>query len=179
LALVAALFAAFGCGRQSAPPADAPSSPGQVRSFTGTWSTTGSRQTMQLEAGHRATIFRYTGSLLLSGPQRLKTGFQADVLGFSDTRSGMQGRCVWTDEGGDKVFSELRAEANNTPDTPIEGRILGGTGRFAGASGAYTFRWQRLIDNEDGQVSGRVVGLTGWARLGSPDESPATAGGHQ
>ncbi len=31
-------------------------------------------------------------------------GFQAKVIGFSDSLAGMQGRSVWTDENGDKVY---------------------------------------------------------------------------
>ena len=49
--------------------------PGEVRTCTGTWSATGNGQTMKLESGHQAMIFRLTGSLLLTGEQRLRRGF--------------------------------------------------------------------------------------------------------
>jgi hypothetical protein len=39
------------------------------------------------------------------------------------------------------------------------------------------FTWRYLADNEDGEVSGRVVGLQGWARLGAPGAVPPAAGG--
>ena len=174
--LLAALLC-ISCESQAPPPQQTAESD-QVRNFTGTWTTTGNRQTMQLGPGHEATIFRFTGSLLLGGPQRLKAGFKAEVIGFTDSKSGMQGRCVWTDERGEKVFSELHGEAIN-PDRLIQGRFIGGTGRYAGVTGEYTFKWQRLIDNEDGEVSGRVVDLKGWARLESPATIPSTTGGQQ
>ena len=60
----------------------------------------------------QAAIFKFTGSLLLTGPQRLTTGFKAEVIGFTDSESGMQGRSVWTDDRGDKVFSELRRRSD-------------------------------------------------------------------
>ncbi len=41
-----------------------------------------------------------------------------------------------------------------------------------GAIGEYSFKWQRLINNEDGEVSGRVVDLKGWALLGAPASHP-------
>ncbi len=171
LVLILALFT-ISCDRQAGTP---PISlvPGEVLNFTGTWSATGFRQTMKLESGHETMIFRLTGSLLLAGEQRLRRGFKADVIGFSDNRSGMEGRCVWTDDRGDKVFSELHGEGK-VPGELIEGIFLGGTGRYASVSGKYTFRWKRLIDKENGDVSGRVVDMKGWVRDGSPEALPAT-----
>lgn len=159
------ILAALFCSCESqVPPPQQTTETDQARNFTGTWTTTGNRQSMQLGSGHEATIFKFTGSLLLGGPQRLKAGFKADVIGFTDSQSGIQGRCVWTDERGEKIFSELHGDAVN-PGRLIEGRFIGGTGRYAGVTGEYTFKWQRLIDNEDGEVSGRVIDLKGWARL--------------
>ena len=81
-----------GCDGSTPPPTAL--APGEVRHFTGTWSATGNRQTMQLEAGHQAAIFKFSGSLLLTGPQRLTTGFKAEVIGFADSLSGSMGRSV-------------------------------------------------------------------------------------
>jgi hypothetical protein len=165
------------CDRQ-APPPTTDSKPGEVKTFTGTWSATGDRQTMQLDSGHQAVIFKLTGSLMLSGPQRPSRGFRAEIIGFSDTTIGMQGRSVWTDERGDKVFSTLRSDSTGSGKL-INASFLGGTGRYAGVSGEYTFRWRHLINNENGVVSGRVVDLKGWARLGSPGNLPTTTGAKQ
>ena len=114
---------------------------------------------------HRAAIFELTGSLLLTGAQRPAVGFKAQAIGFSDSRAGMQGRCVWTDERGDMVYSELKGEAVGSGNR-IAGTFVGGTGRYAGVTGDYTFQWQYVVDAEDGAVSGRVVDLKGRARLG-------------
>lgn len=143
-----------------------------IYSFTGTWTAIGRHHTMQLGPGRQATLFNYTGSILLGGPQKLKTGFKAEVIGITDNATGMQGRCVWTDETGDKVFSEISSPAA-TADIPIDGRFIGGTGRYRGASGAYSFKWQRLVNNEDGEVSGRVVDLKGWVRFEPSTANPA------
>jgi hypothetical protein len=77
----------------------------------------------------------------------------------------MQGRCVWTDERGDMVYSELKGQAVGSGNH-IVGRFIGGTGRYAGVSGDFSFQWQYVVDTEDGAVSGRVVNLKGRARLG-------------
>jgi hypothetical protein len=168
--IVVLLFTA--CDRQTNAPPD-PSVPGEVRTFTGKWSATGNRQIMQLEPGHQAAIFRVTGTLLLEGKERLKKGFKADMLGFFDSLSGMQGRSVWTDERGDKVFSELHGDMD-FPNSLITGRFLGGTGRYGLVTGEYTFKWKRLTNIEYGKVSGRVVDLQGWARLGAAAAAPGT-----
>lgn len=165
------------CDRQKAQSPDGIEA-GEVRTFTGKWSATGNRQTMQLDPGHQAVIFRVTGTLLLEGKQRLKRGFKADLIGFYDTLNGLQGRSVWTDEHGDKVFSEVIGK-KQAPGQLIEGRFLGGTGPYRNINGEYTFKWKRLIYNENGGVSGRAVDLKGWARLGMPDTRPDTTGSEQ
>jgi len=169
-ALVPLLFMAA-CGQQSGP-APAPPPPGEWRTFEGTWTAAGTRHTLNLGSDHRAWIFNLTGSLLLSGEQRPGVGFRAQVIGFSDNLSGMQGRCVWTDERGDQVYSELKGDAVGT-GSRIVGTFLGGTGRYAGVTGEYTFRWQTVVDSEDGEVSGRVVDLKGRVRVGSDVAPPA------
>jgi hypothetical protein len=132
---------------------------------------------MDLGPGHQASIFQLGGSMLLSGKQRINRGFQSEALGFSDTTTGLQGHSVWTDEHGDKVFSELSGEGIG-PGQLVEGKFTGGTGRYAGISGEYSFKWQRLGAIEGEELTGRVVGLAGSARLGSPGTvTPTTAGG--
>lgn len=152
--------------------------PGEFITFTGKLSAKGSQQTMQLGLGHQTKTFRLTGSLMLYGPQRPARGFKADVIGFSDNLSGMQGRSVWTDNFGDKVFSTLQSEVSGT-DTLVKGTFIGGTGRYAILTGEYTFKWKRLITSENGALSGRVVDLSGRARLGVADTLPTMTGNQQ
>ena len=129
LALAALLFASA-CSQPTVP-APGTSPTGEWRTFEGTWSASGTRQTLNLGTNHRASIFDLTGSLLLTGDRGLGVGFRAKAIGFSDSLTGMQGRCVWTDEHGDKVYSELKGEFVATGNH-IVGTFLGGTGRFAG-----------------------------------------------
>jgi hypothetical protein len=171
LALAMALFGGA-CG-QPPTPAAAPDTLGEIRHFTGTWSFTGNRQLMKLAAGDQAAIFSVSGSLLLAGRERPTLGVRAEIIGFSDSQTGMVGRSVWIDHRGDKAFSELSGESA-LPGHSIKGRFTGGTGRYAGVTGEYNFTWQRLAESEDG-VSGRVGDLAGWARLAAP-VAPAQGG---
>ena len=103
---VTVLFFAAACSQPTVAPPENPSS-GGWRTFEGTWSASGTRQTLELETNHRASIFDLTGSLVLTGDRGLGVGFQSRAIGLTDSLIGMQGRCVWTDEHGDKVYSEL------------------------------------------------------------------------
>jgi hypothetical protein len=144
-------------------PRSAPA-PGETRTFAGTLSASGSRRTLDLEPGHKASIFSLTGSLLLTGERGLGVGFQGDVIGFSDNLAGGTGESVWTDERGDKIFSRLRGESLGT-GSHVRGTITGGTGRWAGLTGEYELRWLYVIESDDATISGRAVGLKGRVTL--------------
>lgn len=95
-------------------PAPGAISVSEWHTFQGNWSATGTRQMINLGTNHRASIFDLTGSLLLTGDRGLGVGFRAKAIGFSDSLTGMQGRSEWTDENGDKVYSELKGEMVDT-----------------------------------------------------------------
>lgn len=97
------------------------------------------------------------------------------MVGLSDSASGFVGRCVWTDERGDQAYGELKGEFVGSGNR-IVGTFVGGTSRWAGVTGEYEFRWQYLIENEDGVVSGRATGLKGRARLSSLGSISSTGG---
>ena len=65
------------------------------------------------------------------------------------------------------MYSELRGEGTATGNR-IVGTFLGGTGRYAGATGTYEFSWQFVLETEDGTVQGQSVGLKGRVRVGAP-----------
>lgn len=169
--MLAAFLLATACGQPGGPVPETLRA-GEWHVFEGTWTAAGTRRTLRLGPDERAAIFELTGSVLLTGAQRPAVGFRAQAIGFSDSRAGMQGRCVWTDERGDMVYSELRGEFVDTGNH-ITGTFIGGTGRYAGVTGDYTFQWQYVVDTEDGAVSGRVVDFKGRARFGQAATAPA------
>lgn len=111
--------------------------------------------------------------MLLAGAGRPGVGFRAEVIALSDTGTGLVGRGVWTDERGDQVFSELKGEGTKEHNH-IMGTILGGTGRYGGATGTYEFSWQYVIESGDGSIQGRAVGLKGGYRMDGPTSEGAT-----
>lgn len=173
---IAALLSLAACGR--APQPAAPSAAEGWREFQGSWTAAGSRHTISLGGDRRASVVDLTGSLLLAGPSRPGVGFRGDVIALNDSASGMVGRAAWTDENGDRVFSELRGEGTATGNH-ITGTFVGGTGRYAGATGTYEFAWQYVLQAEDGTVQGRAVGLTGRIHVGPSPVAPTPPDGQR
>jgi hypothetical protein len=135
--------------------------------FQGTWTAAGSRNRLHLTENRWASISTYEGSLLLSGPSRPGVGFRSEAIVFNDSATGLIGRAVWTDEHGEQVVSELQG-GGTAENNKIIGIFVGGTGRYAGASGTYEFSWRFVIENEDGIVQGQSINLHGRVRVDSP-----------
>jgi hypothetical protein len=169
LALLAFLLVSA-CGGPAKSPESA-QSPGEWKSFEGTGTATGQRQTLLMGPDHKVAISKLSGSLLIIGEQRLGRGFRIDIIGSSDSLKGATGWCVWTDTRGDQVFSEIRGVRIRT-GARFTGTLLGGTGRFAGVTGEYEFEWQFVIDSEEGNIQGRITGLRGRFRQDAPSSSP-------
>jgi hypothetical protein len=132
------------------------------RTFEGTWSATGRRQTVATEGG-RAAVVEVSGAVVLGRREGLSRGFEGEAITFDDGEGVSLGRAVWTDERGDRLFSRLKGEALETGKR-IVGTITGGTGRYAGLEGEYSFTWQYVLSADDGAIQGRGVGLQGRVR---------------
>lgn len=161
------------CGPTS-PPVETPPA-GGWHEFQGTWTAAGIRHIVRLGSDRQASVANLNGSLLLAGPSRPGVGFRAEAIVLNDSATGMVGRSVWTDERGDQVFSELRGEGTSTGNR-IVGTFIGGTGRYAGASGTYEFSWRFVLETEDGVVQGQSVGLKGRVRAEVPTIKTSAAG---
>ena len=167
--ILIALLIAVGCHRNPEPTPPSSSS-GYWKIFQGTWIASGTRQTIRLGADRRASIAQLSGSLVLSGQSRPSVGFLADAIVLNDTSTGTLGRAVWTDDHGDQIYSEVQGEATATGSN-ISGTFVGGTGRYAGATGSYHLSWRFVIDTDDGHMQGQSEALTGQIRVGASPES--------
>lgn len=141
------------------------------REFEGTWTAVGRRHVIPLGGARWAAIADFNGSLMLTGPSRPAVGFRAEAIVLNDSVTGLVGRAVWTDERGHQVFSEIRGEFTATRNR-LFGTFLGGSGRYAGATGSYELSWRYLLENEDGAVQGQSVGLKGRMRAATPQSAP-------
>jgi hypothetical protein len=169
-AMVALALAATACGPATEPP-KLVAATGEWREFQGSWNAAGSRRSIDLGGDRRGSIIDLRGTMLLAGPGRPGVGFRSEVIALVDSQTGLVGRSVWTDERGDQVYSELKGEGTAEKNR-ISGTILGGTGRYAGATGSYEFSWQSVIELEDGSIQGRAVDLKGRVRPGPAAGGP-------
>ena len=156
LALALAGLPATGVA-QATPPADG------WLAFEGSWAISGQRYTLPAEGGATAAVFEASGAVALTKAEGLSHGFRGEALTFDDGLGVSLGRAVWTDEHGDRLFSRLKGEPLET-GKHIVGTITGGTGRYAGLEGEYSFTWQYVLSAEDGAIQGRAVRLEGRVR---------------
>ena len=168
--MVALALATTACGPVTEPPMAAAAT-GEWREFQGSWNAAGSRRNISLGGDRRGSLIDLRGTMLLAGPGRPGVGFGSEVIALVDSQTGLVGRSVWTDERGDKVYSELKGEGTREKNR-ISGTILGGTGRYAGATGNYEFSWQSVTELEDGSMQGRAVDLKGSVRAGTAGSPP-------
>jgi len=168
--MVALALAATACGPATEPPKPVAAT-GEWQEFQGSWNAAGSRRNISLGGDRRGSIIDLRGTMLLTGAGRPGVGFGSEVIALVDSQTGLVGRAVWTDERGDQVYSELKGEGTREKNR-ISGTILGGTGRYAGATGTYEFSWQSVIELEDGSMQGRAVDLKGRVRPGPGAGTP-------
>lgn len=135
---------------------------GEWLEFTGNWSLAGRRHAITQQEG-TAAIVDLSGAFVLTSGAALGRGFRGEVVGFDDGEGVSVGRAVWTDDRGDRVFSRLTGEAIGG-GRRITATITGGTGRYTGVEGEYTFTWQYVVAGEDDRIQGRAVNLTGRVR---------------
>jgi len=165
LVLVAFAFVAIACE----PAKDSPqpvAAAGEWREFKGSWNATGTRRTIPLGADRRGSIIDLRGTMLLAGSERPGVGFHSEAIALVDSESGLVGRSVWTDERGDRLYSELKGEGTAAQNR-ITGTILGGTGRYAGAYGTYEFSWHSVTEADDDTIQGLAVDLKGRVHPGA------------
>ena len=107
---------------------------GEWREFQGSWNAAGSRRSISLGGDRRASIIDLRGTMLLAGPGRPGVGFGSEVIALVDSQTGLVGRSVWTDERGDKVYSELKGEGTRR-EKPHLGNDSGRHGPLCGSHG--------------------------------------------
>lgn len=130
------------------------------RTFAGSLSATGQRDTLPTEGRRAAAIVRLSGTVLLSAGDGLSRGFRCEAIGFDDGANVRVGRSVWTDDRGDRIFGTFEGEPLET-GSRIAGKLTGGTGRYAGVTGEYSLTWQYVVTAEAGAIQGRATDLEG------------------
>ncbi len=158
LAVVLATLAPSGAAQAPAP-SDA------WLAFEGNWSASGQVHSMAIDSSNTAVVLAVSGPVFLSRTGGMSRGFSGAAIAFDDGEGASVGRAVWTDERGDRLVSRLQGQSFGSGGR-FSGTFTGGTGRYSGATGDYTFAWQYVVKTPDGGIQGRTVGLTGRVRAG-------------
>jgi len=161
-ALAALALSAF-LGLVSGAPAQQPAPADRWRPFTATWSLQGERQFLETEGGRSAAIVHVTGILTLTSGEGLGAGLYSEVIGFDDGGELLVGRVFFQDSRKDRIYATIKAEPIGN-GRKAAGTITGGTGRFAGLAGEFSFAWQYVVDAGSGEVSLRSVNVKGRTR---------------
>lgn len=152
----------------------APGQPaGDWRPFAATWTLSGDRAILPTEGDRPSSIVHLTGPLTLTSGQGLGRGLLGEVIGFDDGGTLLAGRAVFADEHGDRIYCVLAAEPIGA-GRRATATIKGGTGRFAGLEGSFTFAWQYVVNPESGEISARTANVEGRTRLPAARRSGGT-----
>ena len=130
------------------------------RTFEGALSASGDRQVIPTESGRPAVTIQLSGPVSIAAGAGLSRGFRGEIIGFDEGTGVIVLRAVWTDGHGDRIFSRLKGDTV-AAGRRVEGVFTGGTGRYAGITGDFSFEWQYVVEAEAGTISGRGVGLRG------------------
>jgi hypothetical protein len=165
--VLAALAVSALLGLVPGAPAQQPAPANGWRPFTATWSLKGERQLLETEGGRPASIVHLTGTLALTSGEGLGAGLYSELIGFDDGGELLVGRVLFLDSRSDRIYATVKAEpiGNGRKATAT---ITGGTGRFAGLTGEFSFAWQYVVDAGEGEVSVRTINVQGRTRPGAP-----------
>jgi hypothetical protein len=141
--------------------------------FEANWTASGREHVLEM-GDRRAATFELAGPFVVTNGEGLSRGFRARAIGFVERGAMGIARLVLTDDDGDEIWNDVAGEAPGT-GRRVSGTITGGTGRYAGVEGSFTFDWQYVIHTGDGEIQGRAVGLRGRYRRAAPDAGAAGA----
>jgi hypothetical protein len=167
--LRAALLAAAAAATTLLAPAAAAE---EWRPFSATWALGGTRTFLATEGERPASIVHATGSFVITRGEVVGRGFFGELIGFDDGAGLLVGRAVFTDEKGDKVFATLKAQPIASGRTAT-GTFTGGTGRWTGLEGDFTFSWKSVVASDGDEIHAFTVNVEGRARKGALAPPPA------
>lgn len=131
--------------------------------FTARWVVSGTWRAMGLGGSREVILADLTGRLDVTHGSGDIVDLSTRCLVYWDSAKSGSGSCRWRHPSGDEIFVEIEGGLL-APNKSVSGRLIGGTGRYAGISGEFAFdKWNALqLDREErsgepDELSGRTL----------------------
>lgn len=135
--------------------------------FSGSWHLEGKVEPTKV-GDATVNVAHVQGKVTLESAGGLSREFDGVCNAVSDKKTGGTGRCVWTDAKGDEVVIGIEGSILGSAGTVREakGKVIGGTGRYAGIEGEIHLDWLFVESGKsDHRFQGYVTKLQGsWKR---------------
>lgn len=113
------------------------------QTFTGTWTATGTRETMSFGENRETALIKLAGHVNLENDLGKEKDYWSTCIGLIDTKTGSDVRCVWKGLKGTKIFVILQADEISQKST-VTGKVVGGSGPAKDIQGSLSFTWSSL-----------------------------------
>jgi hypothetical protein len=138
--------------------------------FTGTWVANGSKEVLALGSERETALFKLSGDVNLTNKIGKESNYWSECIGFADSETGSDIRCVWRSLHGDEIYLTMKG-TRLEKGSSITGSIIGGTGAAKGITGTLRFTWSMMsfdqLNNETGKtgISGFSKDVSGTYKL--------------
>ena len=119
--------------------------------FAGTWVANGSKEVLAMGSEREASLFKLSGQVHLTDKIGKAGDFWAECVGFADSETGSDIRCVWRSLGGDEIYLTMKG-TRMEKGSSITGSITGGTGADKGITGTLRFTWSMIFEQENNET---------------------------
>jgi hypothetical protein len=138
----------------------------QEGSFSGTWDANGSREVLALGSERDATLFKLSGHVRLTNKLGKESDYWAECIGFADSETGSDIRCVWRSLDGDEIYLVMKG-TKMEKGSSVTGTIIGGTGKAKGITGTLGFTWSMIFSQyaRETEIGGFSNDLSGTYKL--------------
>lgn len=127
--------------------------------FSGTWSASGTRESMDFGSEREVALLKFSGHVNLRDGVGSHVDYWARCIGLGDTGTGSAIRCIWRSLEGQELYVALRAE-QMAQGAQVSGEIVGGSGELTGITGTLSFQWSTLSL----QRNGNILAVGGYAK---------------
>ena len=130
--------------------------------FTGTWVATGSKEVLALGSERETALFKLSGDVNLTNKIGKESNYWSECIGFADSETGSDIRCVWRSLHGDEIYLTMKG-TRLEKGSIITGIIIGGTGAAKGITGTLRFTWSMMSSDQLNNETGRT-GISGFSK---------------